>query len=164
MAKPATRSPGRSTVLVPLDGSAVGESALRDIERLGLAPETELLLLQVVAPVSPTRFVTRYGPTSRGLLEERLRRARAYLEGVQQRLRRRGVMARVRVRSGEPAREILACARAAGAALIALSTHGRTGLRRVLLGSVAEAVIRHARVPVLLVSRGARASRSRRSR
>jgi nucleotide-binding universal stress UspA family protein len=65
--------------------------------------------------------------------------------------RRRGVPARTLVRSGDPAAEILGCAKAEGASLIAMSTHGRSGLRRTLFGSVAEAVVRRSPLPVLIV-------------
>ncbi len=62
-----------------------------------------------------------------------------------------GARARVLVRSGDPAEEILACAKAEHVGLIAMSTHGRSGLRRTLFGGVAEAVVRRAPLPVLLV-------------
>ena len=55
------------------------------------------------------------------------------------------------MRSGAPAQEIVAAAREAGADLIAMSTHGRGGLGRLIFGSVAEAVLREAEIPVLLM-------------
>ena len=55
------------------------------------------------------------------------------------------------VRRGEPAEEILAGAREAGADLIAMTTHGRSGLGRLLFGSGAEAVLRQSEVPVFLM-------------
>jgi nucleotide-binding universal stress UspA family protein len=55
------------------------------------------------------------------------------------------------IRSGRPDEEIVAAARDAGADLIAMSTHGRSGLGRLLFGSVAEQVLRHADVPVLMI-------------
>jgi nucleotide-binding universal stress UspA family protein len=55
------------------------------------------------------------------------------------------------VRRGQPAEEILASARAAGADLIAMTTHGRSGLGRLLFGSVAEAALRQAEIPVFLM-------------
>jgi hypothetical protein len=76
------------------------------------------------------------------------------LEAVRQRLERRGLRARVLVRSGDPAEEILACVRAERVGLIAMSTHGRSGLRRALFGSVAEGVLRRARVPITRSGQG----------
>ena len=60
-----------------------------------------------------------------------------------------GVEAEYRVNEGEPAAEIIRLARELGANLIAMGTHGRSGLGRILLGSVAEAVLRRAPCPVL---------------
>jgi nucleotide-binding universal stress UspA family protein len=68
------------------------------------------------------------------------------------------------MRAGDPATEILRAAPVQRAGLIAMPTHGRTGLRRVLLGSVAEAVVRRSPLPVLLVRRAARRARRRKTR
>jgi len=56
-----------------------------------------------------------------------------------------------RVRRGNPADEIVAAARETGADIIAMSTHGRGGLGRLVFGSVAQAVLRHVDIPVLLM-------------
>ena len=66
-------------------------------------------------------------------------------------LRNRGVRVRAQVRRGEPADEIVSAASEAGADLIAMSTHGRSGLGRLLFGSVAAAVLRQADIPVFLL-------------
>jgi nucleotide-binding universal stress UspA family protein len=74
-----------------------------------------------------------------------------YLERLQKRLKQRRRTVRTMVRSGQAADEILACAWAERVDVIAMSSHGRSGLQRVLLGSVAQAVVRNARLPVLLI-------------
>ena len=79
-----------------------------------------------------------------------------YLAGLQGALARRGRTVRTAVRSGQAAEQILACARLERVRLIAMSSHGRSGLRRALFGSVAQAVLRKARLPVLLVTNSAR--------
>lgn len=152
----ATVSPrGRiGRVLVPLDGSKLAEAALGAAERISGRASSDMLLLSVVAPVNPAPLL-RDESIPRRTLETRYGKAQRYLEAVRQRLERRGVRARVLVRSGDPAEEILACARAERVGLIAMSTHGRSGLGRALFGSVAEGVLRRARVPILLV-RGSR--------
>ncbi|MBI2162012.1 MAG: universal stress protein [Candidatus Rokubacteria bacterium] len=152
------------TVLVPLDGSRLAERALAAARQLVAHDESVLVLLQVVAPVNPVHLdrVVRTGPGR--TLAARRRRAGRYLEKVRERLARRGVRARIRVRAGDPATEILRAAPAERAGLIAMSTHGRTGVRRVLLGSVAEAVVRRAPLPVLLVRGAARRASRRRTR
>jgi nucleotide-binding universal stress UspA family protein len=84
-----------------------------------------------------------------------LQAAQDYLAGVAERLRARGVRLRARVATFEqPAVGILQEAEALGVGLIALATHGRRGLARLFLGSVADKVVRGATVPVL-VHRGA---------
>jgi nucleotide-binding universal stress UspA family protein len=149
-------SGGVETVLVPLDGSKLAEAAIGVAERVG----AELVLLSVLAPVNPAHLVRADDSAPYRTLQTRNAKAQQYLEAVRMRLRRRGSRARILVRSGDPAREIPACADAERVQLIAMSTHGRSGLRRTLFGSVAEAVLRRASVPVLLV-RGT-AARARR--
>ena len=137
-------------VLVPLDGSRFGEQAIGAVTRFTGADRREVVLLQVVAPVNPAPLM-RDDSVPRRTLETRYSKANAYLDGVRKRLGRRGVPVRTLVRSGDPAEEILGCAKAEGASLIAMSTHGRSGLRRTLFGSVAEAVVRRSPLPVLIV-------------
>jgi len=137
-------------VLVPLDGSRFGEQAIGAVARFTGADRREVVLLQVVAPVNPAPLM-RDDSVPRRTLETRYSKANAYLDGVRKRLGRRGVPARTLVRSGDPAEEILGCAKAEGASLIAMSTHGRSGLRRTLFGSVTEAVVRRSPMPVLIV-------------
>ena len=137
-------------VLVPLHGSRFGEQAMGAVARFTGADRREVVLLQVVAPVNPAPLL-RDDSVARRTLETRYSKANAYLDGVRKRLGRRGVPARTLVRSGDSAEEILGCAKAEGASLIAMSTHGRSGVRRTLFGSVAEAVIRRSPLPVLIV-------------
>jgi nucleotide-binding universal stress UspA family protein len=142
-------------MLVPLDGSATGEAALRRLHAVGDRRRLDVRLLHVVEPVNPTLLIggmPRRSPLR--VVEERYDAARAYLERVRRRLEGTGVRARIALRSGRPDEQILAEAREGRAAMIAMATHGRTGLRRVLMGSVAEAVVTGARVPVLLVRAG----------
>jgi nucleotide-binding universal stress UspA family protein len=75
--------------------------------------------------------------------------AEAHLRDLAARLERDGVSAEVFVRVGKPADEILACAAEHGADIIVMGTHGRTGIRHLLAGSVAERVVRASAVPVL---------------
>jgi nucleotide-binding universal stress UspA family protein len=118
-------------VLVPLDGSALAEQAL--------GPALELVRL-----MAGRCTLLRLEPDTVQTEE-----ARAYLERVAGPLRAEGVAVETCVGvSRHPAEAI--CAQAQGSDLIALATHGRGGLRRLLLGSVAEAVLRHACGPVLV--------------
>jgi nucleotide-binding universal stress UspA family protein len=120
-------------ILVPLDGSPRAESALRWVH---LLPAREVRLLQVCGKESPGR-------------DEALR----YLDDVASRLRLTGATAQTRVHAGEAAEVIVA--EAADCDLIAMSTQGAGGGGRLLYGSVADRVARHAPVPTLLARGGA---------
>jgi nucleotide-binding universal stress UspA family protein len=77
--------------------------------------------------------------------------AEEYLAPIAVELRNKGVRVESRVRRGNAVDQIVAAAREAGADLIAMSTHGRGGLGRLMFGSVAQAVLRQAEVPVFLM-------------
>jgi nucleotide-binding universal stress UspA family protein len=77
--------------------------------------------------------------------------AEEYLAALAVELRNKGVRVRTQVRRGQPSEEIVLAAREIGADLIAMTTHGRSGLGRLLFGSVAEAVLRESRLPVFLM-------------
>ncbi len=136
--------------IVPLDGSQLAEGIVSFILGIAGPLDLEVVLLRVVTPVIPhvvegSRYVELDD------LEARATEAREYLAPIAAELAVRGVRVRTEVRRGEPVSEILACARAVDADLIAMTTHGRSGLGRLLFGSVAEAVLRQADVPVFLM-------------
>lgn len=135
--------------LVPLDGSPVGEKILEPVATLGKALGARFTLLHVVSP--HVTMGARVSPLPSGHLEEKITRARSYLERVVDRLAGEGVEARGRIESHfAPARAILNTAEEEKVDLIALATHGYTGVKRTLLGSVADKVLRGARWPLLL--------------
>jgi nucleotide-binding universal stress UspA family protein len=137
-------------VLVTLDGSPIAETILPFITQIAGPLDIEVVLLRVVVPVPPqviegSRHVVIED------VEGRLAEAREYLASQAAALAARGVRVRTEVRRGDPVLEIAAAASEAGADLIAMTTHGRSGLGRVLFGSVAEAVLRQVEVPVFLM-------------
>jgi nucleotide-binding universal stress UspA family protein len=133
-------------ILVPLDGSPLAEEILPQLARLSLPPDAELILLRAC----PLQVVP--GMESAPLLrdERAAEESQAYLHRVEHRLRLGGRKVRSRIIDGDAATAILNAAEEEGAALIALSTHGRTGLARLVLGSTAEKVLRAARAPLFL--------------
>ena len=138
-------------VLVPLDGSPLAEAALPFVSSLARPLGLEIALLRVVPTVTPKLVA---GGNRQIILDqgERLREeAEAYLRGVAGPLVADGFRVTTTVRTGEPAPEIVAGAGECQADLIGMMTHGRTGLGRLFFGSVAEAVLRHAAVPVFVV-------------
>ncbi len=131
-------------MVVGLDGSSAAEGVLRDAADLARATGATL---HVVAVKSPKPRLTIHPGDAFPVPEED---PRPYVEAAADVLAAKGLLALPTVRVGDAADEILALARETGAGLICLTTHGRTGLARQLLGSVAESVLRDAPCPVLL--------------
>lgn len=135
--------------LVPLDGSMVAEGIIPFVLEIAGPLDMEVALLRVVVPIPPT--VIEGVRVEVEDIDRRRAEADEYLASIAVELRAKGVRVRTMVRRGEPAHEILGGAREAGAELIAMTTHGRSGLGRLLFGSVAEAVLRQSEVPVFLM-------------
>lgn len=139
-------------ILVPLDGSALAEQALEPARVLGSLMQAEFTLLRVYGPEIDFNFVqystlSASDPATQGLRDK----AQAYLNGVAARLKVQGTNVQTQVVLGQsPATTILEMAEPLGVDLIALETHGRRGLPRLLLGSVADKVLRGASTPVLI--------------
>jgi nucleotide-binding universal stress UspA family protein len=128
----------------------VAEAIVPFIVEIAGPLDMEVALLRVVVPAPP---MVIEGSSHMVLQDvEKLRTdADEYLNSVAAGLRGRGVRVTVQVRVGEAVAEILAGARDVGADLIAMTTHGRGGLGRFLFGSVAEAVLRQAEIPVFMM-------------
>jgi nucleotide-binding universal stress UspA family protein len=135
--------------LVPLDGSIVAERIVPFILEIAGPLALDVALLRVVVPMPPA--VVDAGPVVIGNIQELRAEAEAYLVPFATELRANGVRATTKVRCGEPVAEILAATTEAEADLIIMTTHGRSGFGRLLFGSVTEAVLRRADVPVFLM-------------
>jgi nucleotide-binding universal stress UspA family protein len=139
-------------MLVPLDGSDRSECILGPAVDLAKAMDTHIKLLYVVP--SPSGFGTRFRQLQEALSMVMLP-ASEYLENVANRIRARGVTVDVEVLEDQhPAHGILDVAERDDVDLVALATHGYRGVRRAILGSVADKVLRAAEVPLLLVGPG----------
>jgi nucleotide-binding universal stress UspA family protein len=136
--------------LVPLDGSVVAEGVVPFVLEIAGPLDMEVTLLRVVVPTPPV-IVEGSSYVAVDDLEQQEADADAYLAGIAAELRAKGIRVKSIVRRGEPVAAILNGAREVDADLIAMTTHGRSGFGRLLFGSVAEAVLRHSRVPVLLM-------------
>jgi nucleotide-binding universal stress UspA family protein len=134
-------------LLVAMDFEAPSRRALEMALELALVFRASLTLLHVYE--IPT---LAYGPIAHeALLAARCESARAVLDEVLFEARRRLPEAHALLRSGVAWREILATIEDRGADLVVMGTHGRSGLSRALLGSVAEKIVRTSPVPVLTV-------------
>lgn len=141
-------------ILVPLDGSTFGEISLPYALALAKQFDGKVTLLRIVP--HPQVVLSEYTYESTDLFlelrEGALREADEYLKAQQNSLRQQGYEVYYRVVEGENVAEwILGVADGADVDAIVMSTHGRSGIQRWVFGSVAEKVLRHARVPVLLV-------------
>jgi nucleotide-binding universal stress UspA family protein len=145
-----------NTILVPLDGSKRAEAILRHVEELAQRYDAEVIIMQVV---EPPRVVVgpegTYVPLHQPAFEQRKNEAESYLAALQEKLCEKGVEARTRVAYGSIVEAIIDAAEGEEADLIAIASHGRSGLSRVFYGSVAAGVLHRADRPLLLVrSRG----------
>ena len=145
----------RPVLLVPLDGSDLAETALPFATELATWLGARLVLLQVVQSsniILP--FEAGVPPYPEPSIEQLAWDAGAYLTDIASRLPAELTVETV-VRRGEPAAEISAAAEAYQAASVVMATHGRTGLLRSLLGSVAGGVVHRGGAPVFLIRPGA---------
>jgi len=141
-------------VLVPLDGSKESEAVIPYIEELASRLGAEVTLLQVLAIVYHV-YISGDAPAQVPYTEEEMKPLKAsaetYLEKVGSGLRGKGVTTKCQVRVGAAGHEIIKLADEIGADIVAMSTHGRSGVGRWVFGSVAEKVVRTGNAPVLLV-------------
>ncbi len=137
-------------ILVTSDLSDESVRAFAPVASLARETGASIVLLHVVEDVPIVPYgAPLAGPLPSADLGELTAAAKQALEGQKQHFE--GLTVRCEVRSSTSAAETIAdTASDLGVDMIALSSHGRTGLRRLVLGSVAEAVVRHAHVPVLV--------------
>ena len=150
-----------SRILVPLDGSAFAEQALCHAETIATPGQTEIHLLSVaplledqalaVVDLYPVYVYRDYLVDQSQEMERVQQELEGYLEQIARQLKTAGHLARVAIRYGQPAEEIIAYAQETGCDLIAMSTHGRSGVGRWVYGSVADKILRGSQIPVLLV-------------
>lgn len=160
-ARPDVREKGiLNKALVPLDGSREGEAAVPYIAELASKLKAEVVLFQVLPPGYYTTTAEGYNYIiyPENLMASDKAHAKDYLEKVGARLKRKGVTVKSEVRFGNAAEEIIRLADEINADLVAMSTHGRSGVGRWVFGSVADRVLHEGNTPLLLV-RAPRATR-----
>lgn len=137
---PLARNAGKvqiKRIVIPLDGSVRSASILPHVAPLAKAAGARLLFMTTVEPRAKENYPVEV--VARTLFRE------------QKRLHKLGLPTELAIRYGDPAAEILSYAEVQDADLVALSTHGRTGIERALYGSVTEAVLRKGRLPLLIL-------------
>lgn len=137
-------------ILVPLDGSELSERALEQAVSLAQGNSANLIVLRVMDPgseLSGEFSVTAYGTA----IEEMQTTMKSYLAQQCKVLEKSGLEVECVTEVGQPAKRIVKVAEERMVDLIVMSSHGRSGIRRWFLGSVAEEVLRHSSVPILML-------------
>lgn len=144
-------------IVCPTDFSEPSYEAVKVADELASHFSAELVLVHVVAPVPmyPTPVAPEASPSSAGIVASYQQEMEVYAKKsldqvVQQRLTK-GIKSRTKVCLGDAANEIVGAAEEEKAGLIVIATHGLTGWKRFMFGSVAEKVVRVAQCPVLTI-------------
>jgi nucleotide-binding universal stress UspA family protein len=147
------------TILVPLDGSPRAESILSHVENLATRFKAKVIFIQVVEP--PLQFVnpSLYETTIQSdVIHEHLmdykrkqEEITAYLKGIQDGFQKKGIDTRVLVEQGPAVESIISAAQKENVDLIAIASHGRTGMSRVFYGSVAAGIMQKIDRPILII-------------
>ena len=144
-------------ILVPLDGSSIAEGILPYVRTLATAMDARADLLRTFQ--NPAHELVSTDDTGaaalvvslEGVVEQLHQQAEEYVQGVAKGLESVGITTTADVRSGPAVQHIVNEAEPASDTLIAMSTHGRTGIGRLLMGSVTDGVMQTAKAPMLVV-------------
>lgn len=149
------------TILVPLDGSDVSESVIPHALELARRCGSKVILIEVVeslgqamaamAPAEPAMVTPQATEAIMEGVEAEQRAAADYLTRVATKFRDAGANVETVVVSGSPGIEIARWAESHDVDVITICSHGRSGLGRALLGSVADHLVHHVKVPVLIL-------------
>lgn len=137
-------------ILVPLDGSKVAEGVLPHAKLLAYSEGAELILLTVGANPA-LDFVFSDPGLAQEAVQEQEERSQKYISEIENELKSAGFKTSTILRVGSVAEVILGVAEEMQVDVIAMSTHGRTGPARWLLGSIAERVVHNSKIPVLMI-------------
>ncbi len=142
-------------ILAPLDGSAFAECALDHVKAIALGCTVpEVVLLRVAEPIhsSDLAAYAEAGIDTALLMRDVETGANTYISRMAEEMKKAGLPARGVVKTGWAADTIIKYSEENGIDLIIMSTHGRSGIGRWFMGSVADKVVRHSKVPVLTVA------------
>ena len=147
-----------SKILVPLDGSQRAERILPHVEALAQAGNAEVVLLNVIDPtigeLGPSFYMAGTAPDLQvhwEMLEKAEEQAKEYIKGQEGSLAKKNIKVRSLVVRGNAVDAIVQQANEVGADLVAMASHGRSGLARAFFGSVANGVLHRIERPLLLV-------------
>lgn len=140
------------TILVPVDGSKRAEAILSHVESAAKSNHAKVVFLKVdEEPIMLDRDEVIDMAAYHAVFEKRNERSQSYLNDLQRQFREKDINAVTRLAYGSVVKAILNIAAETGADLIAMATHGLSGLARVSYGSVAAGVLQTAGIPILLI-------------
>ena len=140
-----------ATILVPLDGSPRAETILPHVENLAKCFNSRVILLNVLEPVHILTSAAPVDFIEASVEADQAEDARIYLKGVENRFKHQGIPVDSVVEEGPPVRTIINVADREQVDLIAMASHGLSGLARVFYGSVAAGILHRIDRPLLLV-------------
>jgi nucleotide-binding universal stress UspA family protein len=140
-----------SKILVPLDGSQRAELILPYVEALAKSFNSNLILLNVIEPVHILSSSAPVDWVEASVEAEEVEDAEIYLHRMETRFQEQGISVESFVMDGSPVKEIIRLAQEEDVDLIAIASHGYTGLARVFYGSVAVGLVHHTDRPLLIV-------------
>ena len=140
-------------ILVPLDGSQRAEAILSHVIELAKKFAAKVILLEAVEQKLIFTGDLEISAVSKADedIEKRTKSAETYINGVKEKLEQQGIQVTSRIMQGPPVEAIIAMAKEANADLIAMASHGRSGLGRVFYGSVAAGILQKVDRPLLII-------------
>ena len=144
------------TILLAIDDSKFSQAAIKAVMTLARPKETEIRVLHVIEPLPlyPDSQAWGYGSEASQVLEEQREGAEGLVAKASQQLRDTGFSVTTAIEQGNPKVVIIDSATQWSPDLIVVGSHGRKGLDRFLMGSLSEAISRHARCSVQIVRVG----------
>ena len=136
-------------ILVPLDGSSLAEAVLPHAQALAKSEGAEIVILRVPI-VHSDEFISRDPAVIAKIIEDMDKQTKEYVDEKVSALKSQGIKVSAVIREGSIPDTIIEVAKEFHADVITMSTHGRSGLQRILMGSVAEQVVSISSVPVML--------------
>jgi len=137
-------------ILVPLDGSPLAEAVLPHAEALAKSEHAEIVILRV-PNVPTTEYLARDPMIAEVIYKDMEKESEDYVHNKVIELEKDNIRVTGITKDGPVADTILEVAEETHADMIAMSTHGRTGVSRWLMGSVADKIVHHAHIPVMLI-------------
>ncbi len=139
-------------ILLATDGSEEAELALRTAVDIANSTNSELHVVTVAREYHPSYDIPEYGRQLEEVLRRLERQAQELLDGQAKKIEEAGgKVARAHLRMGRPDEQVVSVADEIRAGLIVMGSRGLSGIRRALMGSVSDSVVRHAHCPVLVV-------------